>query len=128
MGDEFFDKAPFDQISLITRYGEKTDLAPEYQRIVKSDGLRELPIAIVLNLSVLRKASPEDLHQIFRQAMLDALIAVAEKYGLRSERLQEERIFSITRGGRPGAHPLGDYPAARLSPACFVTLSPSTVI
>jgi hypothetical protein len=82
MVPEFFENAPFQRVGVIFRYGERTCLGPEYQRIGTFDGIRELPIAVELEMSVLRKASPEELFAIFRQALLDALIAVADEYGL----------------------------------------------
>lgn len=88
---EFFENAPFDQVGVILRYGERTSLKPEYDRVETHDGIRELPIAVELEMSVLRKANPEEVFAIFRQALLDALTAVADKYGLQADRLRDER-------------------------------------
>lgn len=38
--------------------------------------------AVELEMAVLRKAQSEEVYRLFRQAILEAVIAVAEKYGL----------------------------------------------
>jgi hypothetical protein len=88
---EFFEKAPFDRVGVIFRYGERTRLTPEYQRIGTFDGIRELPIAIELEMNRLRRIPPEEVYRILKQVLMDALLAVADKYGLRAERLREAR-------------------------------------
>jgi hypothetical protein len=88
---DFFENAPFDQVGVMFRYGERTHLEPEYQRIVRVGSVRELPIAVELDMEVLRRAKAEEVYAIFKQALLDALLAIAAKYGLPAERLQEER-------------------------------------
>ena len=102
---EFFEGAAFDRVSVMLRYGERTRLQPEYERIGTFDGARELPIAVELEMSRLRRIPAEEVFEIFRQALLDALIAVAAKYGLRSERLREarSRLATVIRDspGRP---------------------------
>jgi hypothetical protein len=72
---------------LIIRYGAEEDLSPEYQRI-KSGAL---DIAVELEMAVLRKAQPEEVYRRFRHAILEAVIAVAEKYGLPLLELHEAR-------------------------------------
>lgn len=46
----WFPAAPFKYISLIIRYGVKTDLKPEFQPIIKKYG--ELPVAIVMGIAL----------------------------------------------------------------------------
>ena len=86
----FLDGAPFQQIALIIRYGEEHDLRPEYQRI-KSGAL---DIAVELEMAVLRKAQPDEVFRRFRHAILEAVIAVAEKYDLPHQELYEARAQS----------------------------------
>jgi immunity protein 39 of polymorphic toxin system len=93
---EFFENAPFQRVGVIIRYGKRTSLQPEYQRIGTFEGIRELPVAIEVEMDRLRRMEPEEVYAIFRQAVLDLLIAIAEKYGLRSERLREARSMTPT--------------------------------
>ena len=88
---EYFEGAPFDRVGVIFRLGERTRLQPHYERIGVFEGVRELPIAVELQLNRLRRIKEEEVFDIYRQALLDALIAVAEKYGLAAGRLREAR-------------------------------------
>ena len=85
----FFEGARFQQVALIIRYGEEHNLRPEYQRI-KSGAL---DIAVELEMAVLRKAQPEEVYRRFRHAILEAMIAVAEKYGLPRQELYKARAL-----------------------------------
>src|SRR5206468_4210294 len=87
----FFEAAPFDEINVIIRCGETTRLAPQYKRIVTADGLRELPIIVELEMGTLENREPDEVELILRQALLDALLAIAAKYKLPADRLREER-------------------------------------
>ena len=80
---KFFEGAAFDGIGIIIRVGRKTNLSPEYQPIEQ----HELPVAIELPMSRLSKAKGDELASIFRWALLEALLAVAEKYKLPTSRL-----------------------------------------
>lgn len=91
LGSVFFENAPFDDIGMIFRYGERTCLRPQSFRIVKVKGRRELQIAVELEMRMLQNATPEEMDSIFQQALLDPLIAVAEKYSLPVEGLREAR-------------------------------------
>src|SRR5205807_7137443 len=92
----FFGSAPFEEIWLTLRYGSRTRLAPEFRRVGTSDGLRHLTMAVELEMSALQRASPEEMAAIFRQVLMDALLAVAAKYNLPSERLAEARRHTPT--------------------------------
>lgn len=93
---EFFHGAPFDFVSVVLRCGERTQLQPRYQRIGTYQGMRELPITLELEMNRLRRIKEEEVYAIYRQALLDALIAVAAKYGLQAERLQQARAQTPT--------------------------------
>ena len=85
MGEEYFEGGPFRRVGVIIRYGEQTNLEPEYQRIRAIDG--ELPIAYELDMEILKPARGEDLRAIFRQSLIEVLIAVAKKYDRPHDRL-----------------------------------------
>ena len=76
----FIDNAPFNTVSLIIRFGEKTDLTPDYEPINKRHS--ELPIAVEMELSELRLASREVVKNAFMQATIEVLIDIAKKYQL----------------------------------------------
>lgn len=78
LGDAYFADGPFRRVGVIIRYGERTNLEPECQRIRKVDG--ELPIAFELDMAVLRKLRGDELREFFRQALIEVLIGVARKY------------------------------------------------
>jgi len=75
----FFDGAPFSWITLAIRYGLKDENKPHYQTINKRYG--DLPLAIEVSVEKLQGASLDELKQIFRNAILLALIHAGEKYG-----------------------------------------------
>lgn len=91
LGEQFFLDAPFNQIGIAIRYGEKTNLRPDYDPILEEGGVRELPIAIEVEMAILRRKNSETVYPIIKQALLDGLIAVAERYALNGERLRQER-------------------------------------
>jgi AraC-like DNA-binding protein len=95
LDSEFFEDAPFDSIGLIIRYGSKTNLSPEYQPIENG----ELPVAIEVSMESLRKAKNDELARIFRWALLEALLAIAEKYRLHDARLLTEKQKTYGNGG-----------------------------
>jgi len=82
---EFFEGAPFDTIGVIIRYGSKTELRPEYQPIE----LGELPVAVEIDMQDLRKIEEDELERVFRGALLEALLAISEKYKLPKTKLLE---------------------------------------
>ncbi len=76
----------FVRISLMFRYGIKTDLIPEYGRIHIKD--RDLPIKIELDTLILDwadKNNPELLKEIFLIATCEAVLHVLRKYKLPTE-------------------------------------------
>lgn len=88
----YFASAPFKWIGLIIRYGLKDNFQPQYQKINKYHG--DLPIAVEVNTQSLISAEYETIKQIFRHATIQALISVAEKYGLPSHEL---KVYGQTR-------------------------------
>jgi len=85
----FVDDAPFKTVSLIVRFGEKTDLTPDYDPINKRHS--ELPVAVEMELAGLRTASKEVVKNAFVTATIDVLIDVAKKYGLPDRQLEAIR-------------------------------------
>ncbi len=82
----FVDNAPFNTVSMIIRFGEKTDLTPDYEPINKRHC--ELPVAVEMELSGLRVASKDIVKSAFVKATIDVLLDVAKKYDLPSEPLK----------------------------------------
>lgn len=85
----FVDDAPFKTVSLIIRFGEKTDLTPDYDPINKRHS--ELPVAVEMELASLRTASKEVVKNAFVKATIDVLIDVAQKYNLPAQQLEAIR-------------------------------------
>ena len=85
----WFPSAPFKSIGLILRYGTKTNLNPQFQRIHKPSG--ELEIAVDLNMEELRGAhrEPGKLESLAKAAISGALLGVAEKYELPKDKIEE---------------------------------------
>jgi hypothetical protein len=88
LGSEFFDKAPFDSVGLVIRYGVNTNLSPEYERIERG----ELPLAVEFSMNRLRKAKGDELYLIFKWILIEALLAVCEKYNLQCSKLVAEKL------------------------------------
>ena len=88
----WFPFAPFKYVSLIIRYGDKIDLNPEFQPIIKKYG--ELPIAVELKVEDIRAVHRDKIKlvNLFRQVALKALLAVAGKYGLPKSPIEEYRL------------------------------------
>lgn len=83
----FLEGAPFQRLDLILRYGEEQNLCPEYQRM-KSE---VLDLAVELEMAVLRKAKRDEVYRHFRHALVEGVLAVAEKYDLPREELYAAR-------------------------------------
>ncbi len=79
-GIGFVENAPFNTVSMIIRFGEKTDLTPEYGPISKRHS--ELPVAVEMELASLRVASKDVVKSAFVKATIDVLLHVAKKYDL----------------------------------------------
>ncbi|WP_419227318.1 Imm39 family immunity protein [Alteromonas sp. OM2203] len=79
----FVDSAPFKTVSMIIRFGEKTDLTPEYEAINKR--YNELPVAVEMELAEFRVASKDVVKSAFVKATIDVLLDIAKKYDLPSE-------------------------------------------
>lgn len=82
----FVDNAPFKTVSMIIRFGGKTDLAPDYEPIHKRHS--ELPVAVEMELASLRIASKDVVKSAFLKATIDVLLDVARKYDLPAEPLE----------------------------------------
>ena len=76
----YIDNAPFKTVSLILRFGEKTDFTPIYEPINKR--YSELPVAVELQLAALRSADKDTVINEFFSATIGVLIDVARKYSL----------------------------------------------
>ena len=85
----FVDNAPFKTVSMIIRFGENTNLNPEYEPINKRHS--ELPVAVELELASLRTASKEVVKDAFVKATIDVLADVAHRYNLPAEPLEAIR-------------------------------------
>ena len=86
---EFFANAPFGWISLIIRYGLKNEFEPVYQRINKTHG--DLPVSIEVDTHRLIGADMETMKAVFRQATIEALLHIAQKYDLPTKPLEDYR-------------------------------------
>lgn len=86
----FVDNAPFNTVSMIIRFGEKTDITPDYEPINKRHS--ELPVAVEMELSGLRVASKDVVKSAFIKATIDVLLDVAKKYDLPSEPLEMIKV------------------------------------
>lgn len=82
----FVSSAPFKTVSMIIRFGDKTDLTPDYEPINQRHS--ELPVAVEIELSSLRLASRDVVRNAFVKATIDVLLDVAKKYGLPFEMLE----------------------------------------
>ncbi len=76
----FVNAAPFKTVSVIIRFGTKTDLVPDYDRIDKRHC--ELPVAVEMELPALQILSRELLKTKFIKATIDVLVDVGNKYKL----------------------------------------------
>lgn len=79
LGPEYFEGAPFQQIGVIIRYGEHTNLGLEYVRLQAKQSYLDISVRVEMAL-LQRAADSGDLVALFRQALIEALIAVAWKY------------------------------------------------
>lgn len=82
---DFVGTAPFETISLIIRYGCTRCETPEYGKIDRVHG--ELPIAVELELDMLRRVDRNELKRQFLDITLAALIDVAKVYRLPHDEL-----------------------------------------
>lgn len=82
----FVDNAPFKTVSIVIKFGEKTDLIPDYESINKR--YSELPVAVEMELAALRMASKDVIKSAFVKVTIDILIDVAKKYDLPYEPLR----------------------------------------
>jgi hypothetical protein len=96
LGEELFQAAPFDRVFLALCYGSRTRLAPVLRRVAIRHGVPRLPAAVELEMGMLQGASPEEMAAIFRQVLMDSLLAVATKYNLPADRLAEARRHTPT--------------------------------
>jgi hypothetical protein len=83
--EDFVERAPFETVSLIIRFGERESLDPVYDRIDRRHN--ELPVSIEMKLDSLRLANKEAVKGIFLDAVIKVLLDVAKQYDLPKERL-----------------------------------------
>ena len=86
---DFFATAPFKWIGLIIRYGLQNKFEPIYQRINKTYG--DLPASIEVDTDALLGADLETTKAVFRQATIEALLHIAQKYNLPVKPLEDYR-------------------------------------
>lgn len=79
-------RAPFQTVSLIIRFGSRQNLDPEYQPI---DNIHsELPMSVELEMEVLKTMDRDQLKRLFLVATLKALIHAGHEFDLPTERLE----------------------------------------
>jgi hypothetical protein len=76
----FVKRAPFRTVSLIIRFGETTDLTPQYDPIDRRHD--ELLVAVELEMAKLRFESKDVVKRAFYDATLTVLDDVARKFDL----------------------------------------------
>lgn len=80
--------APFGEVHLTVYLGDRTDPTPRYGSIAVGG----LPISIELAYETLRALpGADELTEALRGAVLDALVSVADRFGLRVEALRAAR-------------------------------------
>lgn len=87
-----FENQKFAMIGLIYRYGVKTNLIPEYERI--NAKYKDLPITVELDTLILDwadKNNPELLKEIYLIATCEAVLHVLHKYKLPTHPVDEIR-------------------------------------
>ena len=84
-----FERAPFESVGLIIRYGKKSDDLPTFRQINKNHG--DLPISIEVDVNEIYDIhnSKKLLVLYFKKLTLLCLLAVAEKYALPKEELEK---------------------------------------
>jgi hypothetical protein len=77
-------EAGFEVASLILRFGEEQVEGVEFQPVRTMRGQRVLPLAVQLSMEdiVGAQASEQEIEALLRPRMLQAINAVAERYGL----------------------------------------------
>lgn len=89
---DFFNNQKFNKIELIFRYGIKTDLVPQYDRV--SAKYKDLFIYVELDTVILDwadKNNPELLKEIYLIATCEAVLHVLRKYKLPTEQIENIR-------------------------------------
>ncbi len=87
--EHFLKGAPFETISIIIQYGTRKEATPEIGKI--NNRHSELEVAIELPMTEIRRLKHDELQEAFRDATLKTLLAVARKFGLRPQKLDELR-------------------------------------
>lgn len=82
----FLEKAPFQWVGLIIRYGLKDENEPHYDKINQKHG--DLPLAIEIDTYRLLESSENEMAAVYRKATLMALVHAGEKYQLPVDRLR----------------------------------------
>ena len=86
---DFFAQLPFKCVGLIIRYGLENKFEPLYQRINRTHG--ELPLSVEIDSHPLLGADIEAVKAVFRQATVEALLHVAQKYNRPTKPLEDYR-------------------------------------
>jgi len=84
----FIEGAPFSWVTIAIRYGLKNEQEPHYQRVNKKYG--DLPLAIEVDTHDMLSASFDTLLQVYRRAVLLALIHAGNKYQRPVDQLEAE--------------------------------------
>lgn len=85
LGSEYFEGAAFQRVSVILRYGNHTNVGLEYEHLNREQGC--LDISVRVDMKALQQLEHDGLVAVFRQALIEALIAVAQRYSRPCERL-----------------------------------------
>jgi hypothetical protein len=77
--------APFEVLSLILRFGEVALPGVDFQKLQTTRGVKMLPVAVQLSMSSIVEAqgAESSIEQVIRPRVLQAINAVAERFGLR---------------------------------------------
>jgi hypothetical protein len=85
--DGFLKNAPFELLNGIIRFGTKFDPYAEVGPL--SRRRKELPFAVEVEMAPLKRATREEVKTAFQRALIPALFAIAEKYGLPTNGLRK---------------------------------------
>jgi hypothetical protein len=89
--------APFSEVDLTVHVGDRTDLTPQLGSIATG----ELPVTIELAYESLRALpEPAEFTGALRRAVLEALVAVVDRFGLRAEAVRRARVNRARATGR----------------------------
>lgn len=105
---KFLDPAPFKAVSLVLRYGTKWGM-PDVGKV--NNRHSELEVGIEIPMSEIRSMDQGRLVSIVKKATLQALLAIAEKYGLDGETWKDHLVLTAKADER--LDPSGDVSGDR---------------